>query len=245
MIKIADFHIKSFFGQNYGIIIKSPAKLVPYIFLQCIKRKEDGSWEKPSKNEGKTIKLSLEEIICILEVLNKKSANWRGYHVFKEYRTDIYVGWESEAREVLLFKIGNYKKKLRFPNTTFLTLLLKHLLKEKIEFATSGTYDLLDKKPKEIDYSLFSEHITARDGLQVVETTEYDVLKERMEIQAKIKVESPKALLIILDTGNEFWIPKSTVHNKYDVNDKNNFQQLLVDKWIIDKNIYQIFDKGE
>ncbi|MFX0069649.1 MAG: hypothetical protein ACFFAO_00950 [Candidatus Hermodarchaeota archaeon] len=242
---MADFHSKSFFGQNSGIIINSPAKLVPYIFLQSIKRKSDGNWEKPSKGEGKTVKISIEEIICILEVLKRKSANWRGYHVFKDYNTEIYVGWESEAREVLRIKIGDYKKKLKFPNTTFLSLLLEHILKEKIEFATSGTFETKAEKIKEGDYGVFAEHITARDGLQVIETTEYDVSKDPMEIFAKIKVESPKALLIVLDTGNEFWIPKSTLHNKYNVNIKDTFQKLIVDKWIIEKNIIGIFDSYE
>ena len=242
---MADFHTKSFFGQKSGIIINSPAKLVPYIFLTCINKKDDGTWEKPSKNEGKTIRLSLEEIICILEVLNRKSQNWRGYHVFRDEKTEIFVGWHSEAREVLKFKIGNYKKKLKFPNTNFLTKLLEHILDEKIEFATSGTFETKVGREKKVEgeYSVFSEHIKAKDGLQVVETTEYELSKERMEINVKIKVESPKALLISLDTGNEFWVPKSTVHSQYDVNNKENYQKLLIDKWIIDKNIYQIFDK--
>jgi len=242
---MADFHTKSFFGQNSGIIIKSPAKSVPYIFLTCINKKEDGTWEKPSKNEGKTIRLSLEEIICILEVLNRKSQNWRGYHVFKDEKTEIFVGWHSEAREVLKFKIGNYKKKLKFPNTNFLIKLLEHILDEKIEFATSGIFETKVGREKKVEgeYSVFSEHIKAKDGLQVVETTEYELSKERMEINVKIKIESPKALLISLDTGNEFWVPKSTVHSQYDVNNKENYQKLLIDKWIIDKNIYQIFDK--
>ena len=244
---MADFHTKSFFGQKSGIIVNSPAKLVPYIFLTCINRKEDGTWEKPSKNEGKTVRLSTEEIICILEVLNRRSQNWRGYHVFREEKTEIYVGWESEAREVLKFKIGNYKKKLKFPNTNFLIKLLEHILDEKIEFATSGTFETKDRREKivESEYSVFSEHIKAKDGLQVIETTEYEVSKDRMEINVKIKVESKKALLIVLDTGNEFWVPKSTIHNNYDANNKVNFQKLLVDKWIIDKNIYLIFDKEE
>jgi len=242
---MADFHTKSFFGQNRGLIINSPAKLVPYIFLQSIKRKKDGSWEKPSKGEGKTVKLSIEEIICILEVLKRKSANWRGYHVFKDYKTEIYVGWESEAREVLIVKVGDYNKKLRFPHTNFLTLLLEHILTEKIEFATSGTFESKTEKIERKDYGVFSEHITARDGLQVVETTEYGVDKEVMEINGKIKVESPKAILIMLDTGNEFWIPKSTVHNTYNARDKENYQKLIVDKWIIEKYIIGIFDKHE
>ena len=242
---MADFHTKSFFGQNRGLIINRPAKFVPYIFLQSIKRKADGSWEKPTKGEGKTVKLSIEEIICILEVLKRKSANWRGYHVFKDYKTEIYVGWESEAREVLIVNVGEYKKKLRFPNTNFLTLLLDHILTEKIEFATSGTFESKSEKPERKDYGVFSEYITARDGLQVVETTEYGVDKEVMEINGKIKVESPKAILIVLDTGNEFWIPKSTIHNNYNVQDKENYQKLVVDKWIIEKHIIGIFDKYE
>ena len=86
------------------------------------------------------MELSIEEIICILEVLYRKSANWRGYHVFKDRKTEIYAGWEDESRLVLLIKIGGYMKKIRFPNLNFLTLLLEHLLSEKIEFATSGTY---------------------------------------------------------------------------------------------------------
>ena len=122
---------------------------------------------------------------------------------------------------------------------------MKQIILKKIEFATSGTFETKDRREKivESEYSVFSEHIKAKDGLQVIETTEYDVSKDRMEINARIKVESEKALLIALDTGKEFWIPKSTIHNNYDANDKVNFQNLLVDKWIIDKNIIQIFDK--
>ena len=95
---MADYHTKTFFGQKKGLIVTSPAKKLPHIFLSNINRKGDGSWEKPSKKEGKTVRLSIEEIICILEVLHKRSANWRGSHVFKERKTEIYVGWESEDR---------------------------------------------------------------------------------------------------------------------------------------------------
>lgn len=236
---MADFHTKTFYGQKTSIILTSPARMVPYIFLSCINRKEDGKWEIPSKGEGKTVKISIEEIICILEVLRRKSANWRGYHVFKERKTEIYVGWEDNSREVLKIKVGDYTKKLRFPNLNFLTLLLEHILKEKIEFATSGTFESREKEEKfdeEAEYSLFSEHITARDGLQVVETTEYGVSVDTVQINAKIKVESSKALLIDLDSGEEFWIPKSTIHSEYDVNQKDKYQEFRVDKWIIEKN---------
>ncbi|HDZ17260.1 MAG TPA: hypothetical protein ENH75_03165 [archaeon] len=234
---MADFHTKTFYGQKLSIIITSPAKMVPYIFLSCINRKENGKWETTTKGEGKTVKLSIEEIICILEVLYRRSANWRGYHVFKDRKTEIYVGWEDESRQILQIRIGEYLKKLRFPNLNFMTLLLDHLLSEKIEFATSGTFSVKEKEEvdEEDEYGLFSEHITALDGLHIVETTEYAVSIDTVEIQAKVRVESPKALLIALDSGEEFWIPKSTVHNDYDVREKKKSQNLLVDKWIIEK----------
>ncbi len=201
---------------------------------------DDGSWEKISEGEGKTVKISIEEIICILEVLYRRSANWRGYHVFKQRKTEIYVGWEDITRQVIRFKIGEYEKKLKFPNLNFMTLLLDHILKEKIKFATSGTFDskTVDKPEfeEEAEYGLFAEHITARDGLHIVETTEFSASRSTVEIEAKIKVESPKALLLYLDSGEEFWIPKSTVHNSYSINDKNESQKLLIDKWIIEKN---------
>lgn len=235
---MADYHTKTFFGQKKALILTSPAQTVPYIFLSCITKKKDGSWENLSNQEGKTVKISIEEIICILEVLNKKSANWRGSHVFKERKTEIYVGWESEAREVIQIKIGEYVKKMRFPNLNLFILMLEHILGEKIEFATSGTFDSKEtgKTEDEREYGVFSERITARDGLQIVETTEYGVTAGTVQVKAKIKVESPKALLITLDSGEEFWIPKSTIHSSFDTSQKEKLQKLLVDKWIIEKN---------
>ena len=236
---MADFHTKTFYGQKASLIITSPAKMVPYIFLSCINRKDDGTWEKTTKGEGKTVKMSIEEIICILEVLHRRSANWRGYHVFKDRKTEIYVGWEDETRQVLQVKIGDYVKKIRFPNLNFLTLMLEHMLSEKIEFATSGTFESKAKEKVDVDeeaeYGVFSEHITARDGLHIVETTEYGVTVDTVDIKAKIKAESPKALLITLESDEEYWIPKSTIHNEYDVKSKD-LQKFTVDKWIIEKH---------
>ncbi len=236
---MADFHTKTFYGQKTSVRITSPSKEVPYIFLSCISRKPNGSWEKPSDGEGKTVRLSIEEIICILEVLNRRSANWRGYHVFKERKTEIYVGWEDQSRQVLRIIIGEYAKKLRFPNLNFMTLMLDHILNEKIEFATSGTFEAKTKENVEMDeeteFGLFSEHITAKDGLHIVETTEFSMSRDITEVEAKIKVESPKALLITLDSGDEVWIPKSTIHSEYDVKEKEKSQKFIVDKWIIEK----------
>jgi len=235
---MTDFHSKTFYGNKTSIQITSPSKDVPCISLSCFNRKEDGSWEKIQDGEGRTVKLSIEEIICILEVLNKRSAIWRGYHIFKDVRTQVQVGWQDESREVLIIQLGSYKKKLRFPNVNFLKMLLDHLLIEKIEFATSLTAKSKEKGKifQEFEeYSLFTENITSRDGLRVVETTEYSPISEVMEISAKIKAESPKALLISFD-DQEFWVPKSTIHSGYDANDKKTVQKFIIDQWIIERN---------
>ncbi|MFX0029531.1 MAG: hypothetical protein ACFE8B_09995 [Candidatus Hermodarchaeota archaeon] len=235
---MADFHTKTFYGQKSSLIISSPTKMAPYIFLSCFNRKDDGTWENINKGEGKTVKLSIEEIICVLEVLHRRSANWRGFHVFKERKTEIHVGWEDDSHQVLRIKIGEYEKKIRFPNLNFLTLMLEHILDEKIEFATSGPFESKEKGKKiddETEYGVFSEHITARDGLHIVETTEYGASIDTVELDAKIKVESPKALLITLESDDEIWIPKSTIHNEYDLKSRDS-QKFIVDKWIIEKH---------
>jgi len=50
---MADTHSKSFFGQKTGIIVSSPAKNVPYIFLRCLNRKEDGRGKNHRKMKEK------------------------------------------------------------------------------------------------------------------------------------------------------------------------------------------------
>lgn len=232
---MTDFHTKSFFGKRSGIILTSSAKSVPYMFLKFTKKRENGSWEKPTRGEGKTIKLSIEEMICVLEVLKRKIAQWRGYHLFKETKTEIYFGWEDESREVLRVKAGDYSKKLKFPFTTFLTLLIDHLLTEKIEFATSGAFDGKEGQDKESFSLESSEQKIPKDTPQFIESMEQDALVETIDVSVKIKGESPKALLITLDSGQEFWIPKSTIRSDYDVNHKDQFQKIVADKWIIEK----------
>jgi hypothetical protein len=236
---MVDSHDKTFYGRKTSLTISSRSKKEPYVLLSCINRNDEGEWEKISKGEGKTVKISIEEMICILEVLNKRSAIWRGYHVFKDRRNEIQVGWLDETREVLLVQLGSYKKKLRFPNVEFLKLLMNHLLIEKIEFATSNPTRTRGKGKSPTlaeDYSFFTENITSRDGLKVVETTEYPTSVDVIEVNAKIKAESPKALLIAIDSDQELWVPKSTIHSEYDGKNKESFQKMIIDQWIVERN---------
>jgi hypothetical protein len=49
---------------------------------------------------------------------------------------------------------------------------------------------------EEGEYGVFSEHITARDGLHIVETTEFSASRDPIEIEAKIKAHSEFRILI-------------------------------------------------
>ncbi|MBD3212208.1 MAG: hypothetical protein GF311_06330, partial [Candidatus Lokiarchaeota archaeon] len=77
-------HNYSFFGQKSALIIKSSLKSEPYLFIQCLKTDEDGVWEKPSQGEGKVIKLSLEEMAMVLQVLQMRIQKWSAYHSFND-----------------------------------------------------------------------------------------------------------------------------------------------------------------
>jgi len=134
---MSDAHIKSFFGQNTGIIFKSTSKYKPFIYIQCIKKNGKGKWEKPSNQEGKTVKFALEEIIMILQVLNRQSQNWCASHIYRDKKTKLTFSWEDEETKNLWINIGNYSKILNFAQVELLRLLLIHLVEEKIIFSTS------------------------------------------------------------------------------------------------------------
>ncbi|MFX1266981.1 MAG: hypothetical protein ACFFAK_03370 [Promethearchaeota archaeon] len=68
---MVDKHSQSFFGQSTGLTLLSSSRSDPYLYFKCIQKKQNGSWEKPSAGEGKTIKCSLDELIMILQVLKK------------------------------------------------------------------------------------------------------------------------------------------------------------------------------
>ena len=156
--KMADQHSQSFFGQNTGLIINSSSKSDAFLFIRSIKRKSDGNWEKPSAGEGKVVKCSLEEIIMILNVLNRNSLNWQSYHTYKDNKTSISFGWEDEEAKTLWINIDKYSKMINYAQAEILRLLLIHILDEKIKYATSSNNENMNNgkdslySPKEINY---------------------------------------------------------------------------------------------
>ncbi len=234
---MVDNHSYSFFGQKVGLIIQSSSKNEPYIFFRLIKSKNNGSWEKPSIGEGKVIKFSLEEIVWIIRVLDKETNSWSSYHTFKDSKTQISFKWENGEYHKLWIHIGKYSKVLEYAQIKILDLLMKHLLKEKIQFATTPN---ISKKSNPGVFSstiVQEEIITNRENLNKNKKfSENNKNSNKIQsIDGIIKGETDKALLIQFDGGTEVWIPKSRIHSSFDKN-KNVNQKFMIDDWILEKN---------
>jgi len=232
---VSDKHNKSFFGQSTGMFLQSSSKTDPFIFLRFIKKKESGTWEKPSIGEGKTIKCSLEEIVMIVKVLKRNLKSWSTVHIFKEEKTSISVNWEGENK--IWFNVGNYPKMLTIAQIEILILLMNHILAEKIEFATGS--EKLNERPPEVNNltvntnnNIIKKNII-NDSLEMVE--ELDLGDKVKKIEGIIKGETEKALLLKTTNDNEYWIPKSTIKSEYHL-EKASKQSFIIDSWIIEKN---------
>jgi len=255
---MGDSHYKSFFGQNTGLILNSSTKSDPFFFMRCIKKKPDGNWEKPSKGDGKVIKFSLEEAIMILQVLNRRLLNWKSYHTYKDNKTPISFSWEDEKAKTLWINIANYSKMLNFAQAEILRLLIAHLLNEKIEFATISNFKDSTKSIPKKEYSNNLNHsngliefeedhsngvyeeinISTSDNNQFGSSSQNsnnNFSKKISQITGTLKGETAKALLINFETGQELWIPKSTIHSDYQ-SEKNINQKFVIDNWILKKN---------
>jgi len=154
--KMGKNHNYSFFGQQVGILINSSATELHW-FIRCIKKKPDGTWEKPSANEGKVIKISLDETIMILRVLNRQNDKWSTLHSYKNEKTQIQFSWNNSDQEQLWINIGDYSKMLNYAQVQIFRKLVEHFLDEKIEKATVPT--IQQQKNKQIIDNFNSEKI--------------------------------------------------------------------------------------
>jgi len=97
---LTNSHSLSFFGQNSGIILTSSSREELFVYLKFIKKKHDELWEKPSQKEGISLKLSMEELIMISRLLEKKSKSWSMVHAFNNFKTQISFNWDqSKTKE--------------------------------------------------------------------------------------------------------------------------------------------------
>ncbi|NVM37235.1 MAG: hypothetical protein HWN81_16680 [Candidatus Lokiarchaeota archaeon] len=232
-------HSYSFFGQKVGLIIQSASKNEPFIFFRLIKSKNDGSWEKPSSGEGKIIKFSLEEMVSIIRVLTKEVNSWSSYHTYKDNKTQISFKWEDGEKVKLWIHIGSYSKVLEYSQIKILEMLLEHILKEKIEFATVPNSSKKGDVNK-LSNIVVQEEIIMDTSNKLTKNSEVNGFndgkpREIKDITGTIKGETDKALLIQFDNEAEVWIPKSTIHSGFN-NAKNLVQKFSIDSWILIKN---------
>lgn len=239
---MVDSHNYSFFGENIGLIVRSSSRSEPFASFRLVKKKGDGSWEKLSSSEGKSVKLSLEEIASILKVLKGKTNEWTAYHSYEGTKTQILVNREDDARARLKIRIADRSKPLNDAQVDVLKLLLKHLLKEKIENATiprsnsvNGTKDQGETgieaepciEPSIIEKSSLSKIIKSTNSIE----KPGDII----EVQGTIEGETEKALLIQFDLGKKAWIPRSKIQSSFD-NTSDSKQSFSIEKWILKKN---------
>jgi len=232
---MVDKHSQSFFGQSTGLTVLSSSRSDPYLFFKCIQKKQNGKWEKPSTGEGKTIKCNLDEIIMILQVLEKNERAWSSFHNFKESKTQISFKWDETNDKKLIIKIGKYSKVLNFSQVELLRLLLKHILKEKIEYATTSNFIGNEKGLKENLKNFHDNQVLApKSRGMTIEDREVNEGKTS-QIEGSIKNSTDKALLINFNNDNEIWIPRSTIKSNYNIEDDSN-QTFLIEEWILKKN---------
>jgi len=228
---MSDAHIISFFGQNTGIIIKSTSKSKSYIFIQCIKKNPKGKWEKPTANEGRTLRFTLEEMVMIFQVLSRQALNWNSFHIYKEKKTSFSFSWEDEETQVLWINIADYSKVLNFAQVEILRLLLRHLIEEKVVFSTSYTKKNFKQQAKENEFE--TDRFQDNDKMFYEENN--NLLKSISRIKAILTNETEKAILLKFSANETFWIPKSSIHNQY-LPRKNFNQYFLIDNWVLEKN---------
>ena len=58
---------------------------------------------------------------------------------------------------------------------------------------------------------------------------------KKTEISGLFKGETDKAIFLKFSEEKEAWIPKSTLHNSFNV-DKENYQTFMIDTWVLKKN---------
>jgi hypothetical protein len=245
---MVDLHSRSFFGQHTGIIVKSPSKQDDFIFFTCLRKKKDGVWEKPSQGEGKTIKFSLEEMALILQVLSKESDAWTTYHSFKEEKTVINFKWDNSKKEQIYITIEDYKKSLQTSQIIIFRMLMEHMLVEKIEFATGSILKLSDSGNGKISKEEYPDNLVIKE--EIIEVPEkHQKVKKNVKtsdkkksinnkttwIKGSIMGSSDKALLIMFENNLEVWLPRSTIHSDYKIENKG-IQEFSIDAWILKKN---------
>jgi hypothetical protein len=174
----------------------------------------------------------------ILKVLKGKIPNWTTYHKFKDIKTQISFKWENESRKSLWINIGEYPKMLGIPQVEIFKLLLKHLIKEKIEYSTVLDLSKLQANSERSGNAERKAVEIHPEKINIEKNTEKSTnanTSDKIKISGAINGETEKALLLNFETGQELWVPKSVIHSKFN-SVKGESQMFMIDDWILKKN---------
>jgi len=219
---------KGFFGENTGLLYVNGPPSNPTIFMTFIKKKKDGSWEKPSQKKGRTIKFSLVDIAFILQVLRGDKNAWSTFHSFEERKISISFERDSENKENLKIKAGDYLKLLNYGEIEVFKALLEHTFQEKVISSTEvKKREEFSEPKKKIDQRITEETAQEKENTSV--------LSETVILEGICRGETEKALLIVFEGNKELWVPKSTIHSSFDSNITSP-QKFEIDSWILKKN---------
>ena len=90
---MTEIQINKLKGQNSRIIVGNPPHNKNYIYICFLKRKTDSFWEDITKAEGVIVKLWLEDLKRIINLL--KGQTKRFTLKYKKEIYEIYFNWEG------------------------------------------------------------------------------------------------------------------------------------------------------
>ena len=234
------------------MILQSSSKSDSVTYATFIKKKDEQNWEKPSQSEGKKIKMSLEELAVIYRLLEKKVESWKGFHSYEGTKTSIELNWSGD--DEIQIKVDQYLKPIKGGQLDILRLFVKHLLKEKVEFATeskpsqNGFYNgspngFKDSNDAELKPSEPKKPIVTpkkspppppKKSLPPKKTSSTAKEPEIAEISGVVEKTTEKAIQVRLESGEEKWLPKSRIHSEFDPVSPE-LQLFRVESWILKK----------
>lgn len=141
-------------------------------------------------------------------------------------KTQISFKWEDGNNKKLWINIGSYSKMLNLAQIEIFRLLLKHIIKEKIKYATGSSVNLSTVKLPESNTTEISPR--KRPLTQIIYLQKSANINPKSQISGAIKKETDHALLIKFSDSKEIWTPKSIIESDYDSH-KSILQTFLID----------------
>ena len=163
----------------------------------------------------------------ILQVMRGENEAWNTVHSFEARKISISIQRDTENKENLNIKAGDYVITLNFGEVEVFRTLLEHTFQEKVINSTEVKKREEASKPKKKTSQKIAKETSEEKG--------EPVLRETAVLAGVCNGETEKALLIAFEGNKEIWVPKSTIRSSFDPN-KTGSQNFEIDSWILKKN---------